>query len=116
MGSVVTPHHVTVYRVRGRGKAWLMKGAAYRSAAIARVNEACGKTHEFGLVERGDGWHESVKCRYCNRSCTCAVKRLPWPDEDCPMCGEGSHHSYRYRLVGRLARWWRWLDSREATS
>lgn len=97
----------------GRRRRWFTKAAAYRSAAIARVNAAC----ECGNQHYVDPWERDV-CAYCarvrceRRECE---NRQPLgrggldlgPEE----CGDPSH-SYRYRLVARLARWLRWNDDR----
>lgn len=97
----------------GRRRRWFTKSAAYRSAAISRVNAAC----KCGNQRHADPW-ERDSCGYCARAkCErreCENRQplgLGGPCLDDVECGEPAH-SYRYRLVARLARWLRWNDDR----
>lgn len=85
---------------------WFTRDAAYRSAAIALVNAACDKVHDYFV----DG-----PCRLCRRTCDGSGRRVRHYDEvgdGLGTCENDPTHSYRYRLVGRLARWLRWRDER----
>lgn len=107
---------VTVYRVNGKGRGWRSKPAAYRSAALAMLRAACEchyDDHEYGM---GTVTEHHV-CRLCKR--TCELHRSLRHTEyryDAYVQEEGCEndptHSYRYRLVARLARWLRWRDER----
>lgn len=107
----------TIYRVDGKGKAWLSKGAAYRSAAIGMLNAKCDTMHEAGYFDRN-----GETCKYCSRRCDgigrTSGRRTKHHDgfspytEDGYECEQDPTHSYRYRLVGRLARWLRWRDEK----
>lgn len=108
---------VTVYRVGGKGKAWLSKNAAYRSAAIHRVIRACEDRHDDIAVVMPDDHGAPPRCKYCRKTCD-GSKRVRhtayrydyYVQEE--GCAQDPSHSYRYRLVGRLARWLRWRDER----
>ena len=113
----------SVWRVNGKGRAWRTKAAAYRSAAIKRVNEACGADCPGGhsrIINIDGALADDGFCVYCSRECEgkmCMVESYG-PDGEtygpCDgTCGEPAH-SYRYRLVGRLARWLAWRDKTEA--
>lgn len=119
MGSAVTASKVTVYRANGKGRGFRVKSAAYRSAAIRLLNDACDKQHTAGYHDRN-----GETCNYCARWCDGGGrtngKRTKHHDgftqytEDGYSCESDPTHSYRYRLVGRLARWLRWRDERGA--
>lgn len=118
-GPIVTAMTATVYRVGGRGKAWFSRDAAYRSAAIHRVIRACEERHDR-LCKVPDGMDvfefmcSGATCRYCSRRCAGLRKQrhishYSYHDDREP-CERDATHSYRYRLIGRLARWLKWRD------
>lgn len=108
---------VTVYRVNGKGKAWLCKNAAYRSAAIHRVIRACEERHDDLAVSMPDDHGHPPLCRYCRKTCDGSkrVRHVSYRYDYYVQeegCENDPTHSYRYRLVARLARWLRWRDER----
>lgn len=109
----VTASKVTIYRVNGKGRGWRSKPAAYRSAAISIINEKCDTMHDAGYHDR-----HGETCKYCSRLCDgggrANGRRMRHTYDPCNGfdCAEGPTHSYRYRLVARLARWLRWRDER----
>lgn len=117
--SAVEVTTAKVYRVGGKGKAWLSKTGAYRSAAIHRVIDACVKRHD-SLAEAMDSDHGAPRrCKYCRRTCDGSrrVRHVAYRYDYYVQeegCENDPTHSYRYRLVARLARWLRWRDEREA--
>lgn len=119
----IEPITITVYRhtVPGaRKRSWFTKAAAYRSAAIAMVNARCDAEHAKctgpcdETLRPWDGPLED-SCRLCRRVCDGSrrVKHFDggYPDYEQGSCENDPTHSYRYRLVGRLARWLRWRDA-----
>jgi len=107
--TTITARKVTRYQIGGKGRTFGSITAAYRSAAIARVVRAC---EEYG-EEDSPAWH----CRYCDRVCEQhkSLKHIeynPQRNGDDADCSSDPSHTYRYRLVGRLARWLRWADER----
>lgn len=105
----ITTRTVAVYQANGKGRMWRLKAAAYRAASIERVNEACMEQHP-GVPS----YHDVTEpCRYCDRTCAgLRGARHTSPASDDEGCGVDPEHSYRYRLVGRLARWLKWRDGR----
>lgn len=105
---------VTVYQAEGRGRQYFTKKAAYTAAAIARINAACMRNHPEATC-----WHAvegRERCRYCSRLCDRSRRQRHYgPSPDDYGCDQEREHSYRYRLVARLARWMRWRDEREAS-
>lgn len=101
---------VTVYQALGRGRRWFTKAAAYRSAAIAKVNERCKCPHGASYDHYGPGPEVETPCRYCSR----APEKPMFEhfDGGAPEIEHSPPDSYRWRLVGRLARWMQWRDSR----
>jgi hypothetical protein len=115
MTQTVIASKATVYRVNGKGRGWRSKSAAYRHAALAMLRAACDchYDHEYGM---GTVTEHHV-CRLCNRTCEQhrSLRHTEYrydayaQEEGC----ESDHtHSYRYRLVARLARWLMWRDSK----
>lgn len=112
--TAITSRKVTVWQVGGKGKCFRSKPAAYRRAAFALVQAKCMRLHGV------DDWREvptDTPCRYCSKLCDGG--RLPrgerhYDDQalEYGSCEGDPTHSYRYRLVGRLARWLRWRDER----
>jgi hypothetical protein len=106
---------VTVYQAEGRGRQYFTKKAAYTAASIARINAACMARHPKAL-----SWNEvqeEERCRYCTRTCDGSRRdRHRSGSHEDYGCAEEVEHSYRYRLVARLARWLRWRDERGGKS
>ena len=115
----ITTRKVVAYQVNGKGKCHRHRGAAYRWAAIAAVNARCtcdsGVEPVLGAPEDIDNFRASRgDCRFCRKQCDGqgrGVRHLEATYEDA-SCEADQTHSYRYRLIGRLARWLMWRDAR----
>lgn len=120
--TTITTSTVTIYQANGKGRGFRVKSAAYRSAAIQRLNGACDRQHTAGYHDRN-----GETCKYCARWCDGGGRTngkrarhsdgfTHFNDGDGYTCEADPTHSYRYRLIGRLARWLQWRDKIMARS
>lgn len=104
------------YVVDGHGRSFGSRMAAYRHVANRRVIQACIACADADLAKSdAHGASALHSCRYCSRTCA-DLRGLKHYDgyDDRGSCEQDPTHTYRYRLVGRLARWLRWRDGRAA--